>query len=232
VRGLDRWQSLRPATGQWSLVARDAGTHDALEEEEIARDRIRQVLERYGLVFRELLESELPALRWARLFRSLRLMEFSGEVVTGRFFDGVHGLQFALPSIVEELRQGADSHDVWWLNACDPASLAGVDVEGLKAYLPTRLSTTHIVFEGSSVVLVSRRRGKDLEVRVAPGDLRVADHLAFFRVLTERDVRPLGAIHVETINKEPALQSVYRSRLVDFGFVEEYRRLTLRARPQ
>ena len=64
----------------------------------MARDRIRQVLQRYGVVFRELLEAELPRLRWSRLFRSLRLMEFSGEVVAGRFFDGIPGLQFASPA--------------------------------------------------------------------------------------------------------------------------------------
>ena len=97
-RRFDRWQASRPGGGL--LVPRpvaESGQRDALDEEEIARDRIRQVLQRYGVVFREILEAELPPLRWARLFRSLRLMEFSGEVVTGRFFDGIHGLQFALP---------------------------------------------------------------------------------------------------------------------------------------
>src|SRR5208337_333960 len=94
----------RPGSGYWFMVERGGqDTRDALDEEEITRDRIRQVLRRFGLVFREILENELPPLRWSRLFRSLRLMEFSGEVVTGRFFDGVPGVQFALPSVAEQL---------------------------------------------------------------------------------------------------------------------------------
>ena len=124
-RRFDRWQATRPGTGYWYRVhLLDRGDRDALDEEELARDRIRQVLKRYGVVYREILEAELPPLRWSRLFRSLRLMEFSGEVVTGRFFEGIHGLQFALPAVLEELaaEQGADD-EVWWLNAADPGEL-------------------------------------------------------------------------------------------------------------
>ncbi len=104
-RRFDRWQAARPGTGYWFLVQREGrdDLRDALDEEEVTRDRIRQVLKRCGVVFREILELELPPLRWARLFRSLRLMEFSGEVVTGRFFDGIHGVQFALPSVPDQL---------------------------------------------------------------------------------------------------------------------------------
>jgi ATP-dependent Lhr-like helicase len=160
-RRFDRWQAARPGAGHWFRVPLPSpGGRDALEEEELARDRIRQVLQRYGVVYREILESELPPLRWARLFRSLRLMEFSGEVVTGRFFDGIHGLQFALPAVLEDLASERESEAIWWLNAADPASLCGVDLPGLKPQLPSRLSSTHVVFHGCSVVLVSRRRGR------------------------------------------------------------------------
>ena len=51
------------------------------------------------------------------------------------------------------------------------------------------------------------------------------------KVLTGRDARPLNAVHVETINSEPALSSVYKDVLVAAGFVEGYRRLTYAARP-
>ena len=106
-RTFDRWKSSRPAEGFWFRIQRETAARDALDEEEIVRDRVRQVLQRYGVIFRELLENELPPLRWARLFRSLRLMEFSGEVVTGRFFDGIRGLQFAHPTVLEELAADA-----------------------------------------------------------------------------------------------------------------------------
>ena len=103
-RRFDRWQAARPGSAFWFLVQPGQDPRDALDEEEVTRDRIRQVLQRYGVVFREILELELPPLRWSRLFRSLRLMEFSGEVVTGRFFDGIPGVQFALPSVPSRSR--------------------------------------------------------------------------------------------------------------------------------
>ncbi len=227
--GFERWQSARPTYGLWMRTVEEQEEKDALDNEEIARDRIRQVLHRHGVIFREVLENELPPLRWARLFRSLRLMEFSGEVVSGRFFDGIRGLQFALPAALEDLASDTGADTVWWINAADPASLCGVDVEGLKGILPPRLPTAHLVFHGTSVVLVSRRRGRELEIRVPPDAPRMDEYLGLFRTMTGREQRPLSAVHVETINGVPAGSSPYRSRLVAFGFMEEYRRLTLRA---
>jgi len=247
----NRWQAERPGAGFWYLVPSPAEERDALDEEELARDRVRLVLRRYGVVFRELLENELPLLRWSRLFRSLRMMEFSGEVVSGRFFDGVSGLQFALPSIVEELaaaqagepgpekpgpeksgpEKSGPEEPVWWINAADPASLCGVDIPALKAVLPSRLSSTHVVFHGSEVVAVSRRRGREVELRVPPDAPRLLEYLAFVKALTGRDARPLNAVHVQTINGELAPASPYKARFLEAGFVEDFKRLTYAARP-
>ncbi|MCX7029916.1 MAG: ATP-dependent helicase, partial [Spirochaetes bacterium] len=198
------------------------------------RDRVRQLAARYGVLFRELLENELPALRWSALFRTMRMMELSGELVTGRFFDGIPGPQFALPGIAAELPGPAARADpagepVWWVNACDPASLCGATVAGVKETLPSRLPTTHVVYRGSTVVLVSRRRARDLEFRVPADDPSLPRYLAFVRVMVGRDVRASAALHVESINGIPALESPYRPALLSFGFLEDYRRLVFRA---
>ncbi|HEY9593262.1 MAG TPA: DEAD/DEAH box helicase [Spirochaetia bacterium] len=230
-RSFDRWQAGRPAAGLWRLVAPSGPPGDALEEEEIARDRIRQLLTRYGVLFREMLVNELAPLRWQRIFRSLRLMELSGELVTGRFFDGIPGLQFALPSIVEEPATVGDEAVVWWINAADPASLCGIDLEGLKGTLPPRLPTTHLVWEGSALVLVSRRRGKELDIRVPPDAPRLPDYLGFLRDITGREQRAPASVRVETINGEPATGSPWRPRLLSLGFIDDYRGLTWEARP-
>jgi ATP-dependent Lhr-like helicase len=244
--GFTRWQSSRPTAGLWyrtdqqgGAVARPGGDgaaagRDLVDIEELNRDRVRQLASRYGVLFREVLENELPALRWSALFRTMRMMELSGELVTGRFFDGVPGPQFALPGIAAELAGIAAHPDsanepVWWVNACDPASLCGVAVPGLKDLLPSRLPTTHVVYRGSAVVLVSRRRARDLEFRVPAEDPSLPGCLAFIRVMVGRDVRASAAVHVETIDGIPALESPYRPALLSFGFVEDYRRLVFRA---
>ena len=231
-RSLDRWQASRPAEGYWFRLEAGSGGKDALEEEETNRDRIRQVLRRFGVVFREILENELPLLRWSRLFRSLRLMEFSGEVVAGRFFTGIQGLQFASPAALEGLAglAGTSALDeaVYWMSAADPASLAGVGLEGLKGSLPPRLPTTHIVFRGGAPVLVSRRNGLDLDFRIPADDPMIPRCLEFVRVLTEREAAPLRSVHVETVNGEPAARSPYAPAMLAFGFVADYKRLTFR----
>ena len=87
----------RPSSGHWFAIAGAPADADALSQEELARDRIRQLLMRYGILFREILENEPAPLGWSRLFRSLRVMEFSGEVIGGHFFAGIPGLQFISP---------------------------------------------------------------------------------------------------------------------------------------
>jgi ATP-dependent Lhr-like helicase len=105
-----------------------------------------------------------------------------------------------------------------------------VDIEALKPALPSRLPTTHVVFHGDRVVLVSRRKGLELELRVPPESPQLPEYLAFVKVLTGREWRPMSAVRVETINGVPVGTSPYKERLIEFGFVEDYRRLTYRAR--
>jgi ATP-dependent Lhr-like helicase len=233
--GFPRWQSSRPAAGRWYRIDRSAAGGDGTEGadlvgvEELNRDRVRQLAARYGVLFRELLENELPALRWSALFRTLRIMELSGELVTGRFFDGIMGPQFALPGIAAELTSRYAAEPTWWLNACDPASLCGVQVPGLKEGLPSRIPTSHLVYRGDTVVLVSRRGGRDLSFSVPPDDSRLSECLAVFHAMVARDVRAASAVHVETINGVPTAESPYRPALLGAGFVEDYKRLSLRA---
>ncbi len=213
-RGVDRWSPERAAPGLWSVLP-DPRRHpgpdpDPLEREELAKDRARLLLDRYGILFRELLAHELPVFQWSRLFRSLRLMELSGEVLAGQFFTGVPGLQFASPSAFQVLRDGLLPDDaVYWMNARDPASLAGVDLPELKAALPARREGSFVAFHGDRIVVTARRRGRVLDIRVAPDHPRIDDYLELLKVQLGRDFAPRKAIEVEEINGEPASESPY-----------------------
>ena len=80
--------------GNWRLVPKPELPDDLLETEERRKDRARLLLDRYGILFRELLQREWPGLRWSSIFRALRIMELSGEVMSGVFFHGIPGPQF------------------------------------------------------------------------------------------------------------------------------------------
>jgi ATP-dependent Lhr-like helicase len=209
----ERWKGSRPFAGSWSRVAEGDRAVDALEAEELAKDRARILLDRYGVVFRELLEHELPALQWGRMFRALRLMELGGEVVAGQFFTGLPGLQFASHAALRRLRGGVPEDGIWWVNAADPASPCGLPIDGLVGSLPRRVSTSHLVFHGHRLVVSSERRGRVLSIRVGPDHPDLARYLAFLRVLLTRAVRPMRAVVVETINGDPAASTPYRAAL-------------------
>ncbi|MFQ5350350.1 MAG: ATP-dependent helicase, partial [Thermoanaerobaculia bacterium] len=215
---IDRWRASRPFAGDWYRLDVPDGEpepRDALDNEELNKDRIRLLLHRYGVLFRELLERELPALRWGRLFRSLRLMELSGEVLAGQFFDGVPGLQFASPAAFRRLEGGLPDDAVFWMSAADPASPAGLGLETLQGRYPARLPSNHLVFHGSRLVLASARHGAEIEIRVPPEDPRLGDYLGVFKHLLTRQFDPRRGLTVETINGEPAATSGYAARLVE-----------------
>jgi ATP-dependent Lhr-like helicase len=207
-------------------LAGDAEATDLVGLEEDNKDRARQLFDRYGVLFRELVQHELPAISWSGLFRSLRVMELSGEIVAGQFFEGVRGPQFIRPDLLERLRRGFSQDTVYWLNACDPVSLCGRGVS--KIDLPPRVPSNYLVFRGPELVLVARRRGRDLEIAVEPHDPRMPEYLAFFRTLASRDFAPLGRVMVETVNGKPTRDSAYADALVAFGFIRDYKAFHLR----
>jgi len=215
--GFNRWKASRPVEGHWLRIDAPAKDRDILEEVELTKDRIRQLLKRYGLIFRELVASELPALQWRRIFRSLRLMELSGEVLSGYFFEGLAGPQFVSHEAFRILQEPLPSAAPFWINAADPASLCGLSFSPLLG-LPSRLASTHLVYSGSRLVMISRRMGRNLDLFTEPGDARLADYFSLFKDLLSREFNPMQKISVERINGEPALRSPYAEALKRFGF--------------
>jgi ATP-dependent Lhr-like helicase len=207
------WKPSRPSVGDWFPLETRAGELDALEREELVKDRVRLLLGRWGLLCRELLQRELPAMQWSRVFRTLRLMELSGEVVAGVFFQGLSGLQFMAPGAFRQLERGLPEDLVYWVNAADPASLCGVEVEGLKAELPSRLATSHLVYHGRQLVLVSRKKAKELEIKVPADHPRLLDYFEVLRHLLGREFDPQSSLTLERINGENAAQSPYLRKM-------------------
>ncbi len=230
-RAFDRWRAGRPLGASWRRLAAPARDLDAVEREELAKDRARLLLARYGVLFRELLARELPALQWSGVFRALRLMELSGEVLSGHFFAGVPGPQFASLAAFRRLSADFDRDAVWWVNACDPAAPCGVALEALRGAFPSRLPSSHLVFRGERPVVVSRRHGAALEIAAQPTDPGAAELLAFLDVLLTRPFAPRRGLEIETVNGEPAAKSPWASFLAErFSLTREPAGLRLRRR--
>lgn len=203
-----RWQTERPFAGLWRELPAASPPADPLDALERDKERVRLLLDRYGVLARELLAREAAPLQWSRLFRAMRLMELSGELLAGRFFEGLSGPQFTTPALLAVLRGRVPDDVVYWLNATDPASLCGAGLEGLE-HLPDRRPTTTLVCHGDQLVVTATRSGKELHLAVPPDHARLPDYLSFIPTRQHRTVLPLGTVTIETINDEPADESPY-----------------------
>lgn len=132
-------------------VASPLTPHSSRPVEPVAR----QLLCRYGVVFRDLLARESLVQSWRDLLVQYRRMELQGEIRGGRFVDGFTGEQFALPEAVESLRaarkrneSGPVSHDIK-LSASDPLNLAGVILPGPRV---PAVPSNFVVFRDGVVV--------------------------------------------------------------------------------
>ncbi len=224
----NRWKSSRPLLGNWYLLEQEADGGDPLAQTEIQKDRVRQLLKRYGILFRQLLIRELPQLRWDKLFRILRLMELSGEITSGCFFKGISGPQFISFEALRFLRIPPSDDMVFWINATDPASLCGIKPEGLTRPLPSRIVSTYLVFHGNRLVLVSKGNHKRLEIHEPPDSIHLSRYYQLFKDLVNREFNPVRSVRIEEINDQKAIGSPYGASLKAFGFSSDYKGFELR----
>ena len=111
--------------GRW------ARTHGrpAVPEEQVAEAIAWQLLRRYGVVFRKLVQRETLLAPWRDILRVYRRLEARGEIRGGRFVGGFSGEQYALPEAIGLLRstrreQGAD--ELIAVSGADPLNLVGI----------------------------------------------------------------------------------------------------------
>jgi ATP-dependent Lhr-like helicase len=215
-----QWKSAAPWSGNWYALAWPSIDDDLVSSEERKKERVRILLDRYGILFRDLLQKEAPPFRWSALFRTLRIMELSGEVSAGCFFEGIKGPQFISPHAFRALQGGLPDEEVYFLNALDPASLCGLGADGLK--LPRRVPGTHLVYRGPKLVLISERSGKLLTLCVPTDDPRLREYLVLFRHLLSRSFRPVSRVTIEKINGRDASESPFIPALRSLFTVETY----------
>jgi ATP-dependent Lhr-like helicase len=157
AEGRERSRRPRHSAGRWSLL-RNVIHHpiSALSAQHFPAESIaRQLLRRYGVVFRDLLARESLVQSWREVLVQYRRMELKGEVRGGRFVSGFVGEQFALPEAVESLRaarkrneSGPASHDIK-LSASDPLNLAGIILPGPRV---PAVPSNFVVFRDGAVV--------------------------------------------------------------------------------
>jgi ATP-dependent Lhr-like helicase len=117
--------------GRWSLLRSDEPVPaDAVER------RADQLIRRWGVVFRDVLEREVAAPPWRELTPIYRRLEGQGVLRAGRFVSGFTGEQFALPAAVDALRSvrrtPASGVEILDVAAADPLNVVGILTPGAR----------------------------------------------------------------------------------------------------
>ncbi len=134
-------QISRSGAGRWSVLR----AQNTAETEPNVEAACRMLLERYGVVFRDVVQRETLVPRWRELLLTFRRLEDRGEVRGGRFISGFVGEQFALPLAVDSLRairKIEPSGEIVRLSAADPLNLVGIIVPGERVSAVSRTPVT------------------------------------------------------------------------------------------
>ncbi len=195
------------------------------------------MLERQGVLTREgVLAEGLPG-GFTAIYSELTQLETLGVARRGYFVEGLGGAQFALPGAVERLRAQSDGDtEPVVLSAVDPAQPYGAvlpwparpgEREAGSGRRPARTAGAYVVLAGGEPVLYLERGSRALQTLVGREDTRLEPALA---ALVERVRRgQIKRLAIEKIDGESALTSPLGPALVEHGFQEGPRRLTLGA---
>ena len=159
------------SAGRWSLLETLDRVENALEAKAM------QLLDRYGVVFPELMARERFAPRWRDLVRVYRRLEAQGEIRGGRFVAGFVGEQFALPDVVTALREAHRAPATGAMevvSACDPLNLVGIVTPGDR--VPSQPGNRVVFRDGVPVAslekgIVVNRSSADPDTMSAATDL-------------------------------------------------------------
>jgi ATP-dependent Lhr-like helicase len=118
--------------GRWALLPRPSSTGDT---DALAEAVAEQLLARWGVVLRELVQQEVLAVPYRDVLWAMRRLEARGVIRGGHFVAGFVGEQYALPEAVELLRRIRRQDrrgEVVRLCACDPLNLVGTLLPGAR----------------------------------------------------------------------------------------------------
>ena len=214
--------------GRWSLTA--PLFRASVDPQQRRRAMAELLLERHGVLTRQQVLAEgLPG-GFSAIYSELSQLETLGVARRGYFIEGLGGAQFALPGAVERLRaQDSDDTPVV-LAAVDPAQPYGGPLPwpaSAQARRLPRVGGAYVVLAGGEPVLYLERGGRALQTLVPRADSRLEPALA--SLVEQVRTGKIKRLALEKVDGEPAMGSTLAPALIELGFSEGPRRLTLRA---
>lgn len=214
-------------SGRWSLVHSPAVLGDPLSMDEAASRQAYQLLQRYGIVAREFHRRE-ELLPWGLVATELQRLELRGEIRRGYFVEGLSGMQYAVPTAVELLRQvraESGTEPITLLNACDPANPFGpsIDLRSNHAIRFSRIPGNYLAFSNGVPVLLFEHHGSRIWSLRQTSEDELREALVSFLALLSlpERLRPFKEVIIESWDGTRPAASPAGSMLRSLGFTRE-----------
>jgi ATP-dependent Lhr-like helicase len=194
-----RWSMADSPNGANGAEASDSAEARAADQAGRDRELAAMLLNRNGILSREMLATEQSEISWREISFALRRMEYAGTIRRGWFVGALSGEQYALPEALEMLRANraanADAQPLAAISAADPANPYGETLPGCGI---ARDAANLVVIRGGRVIL-----GLAARSLIMP---EPADDESFAAALAAlMKLRP--KLVIETIDGTPALES-------------------------
>jgi ATP-dependent Lhr-like helicase len=226
LRGFrSRRESPRSAEGRWSLL-QNMLTKPATQTER-ASAWSHQLLQRYGVVTREVAATENIAGGFSALYDVFRALEEAGRIRRGYFVAGVGAMQFAAPGVLESLRllrRAPDAPEIVHLAATDPANPYGSLIkwpQAAEGRMLARAAHALVILVNGALAAYLTRSGRQLQLFLPESE---PDRSLFARSIAER-LRALasaserGGLLLVEIDGAAAETSVLGPALREQGFL-------------
>jgi ATP-dependent Lhr-like helicase len=212
--------------GRWSLTAPLFRNAPAVGPR--LRAQAELMLERHGILTREMALAEGVPGGFSTLYPELANLEVLGSARRGYFIEGLGGAQFALAGAVERLRsQSIDDEEMMILASTDPANPYGATLPWPKQESrrrPSRTPGSFLLMRAGEPLLFLEKGGKGI-LRLVPGlgGTRLTALLAAFADAAEDGKIP--PLKIERIDGEPLIGSDLEPLLLAAGFSRQPRKM-------
>lgn len=221
-----------PEMGRWSAID---PTND-LSSEQILLNYINMLLDRYGILSKEIINLEKGMFKWSDVYTYLKEREFSSGIKRGFFVSGLSGIQFAREETIEELRvqeralQEVEKNHFVTISASDPANLYHIVKEESSQCKIKRHPGTVVVYANGDPVFSFKNYGKSMISYIEKLDLLqdAVDH--FVEMYQQKKIwvdRSKIFLEYWGEENEPIETSPLTPILKSLGFVSEYKGMTL-----
>jgi ATP-dependent Lhr-like helicase len=212
--------------GRWSLTA------PLFRNAPAAGPRLRAqaelMLERHGILTREMALAEGVPGGFSTLYPELANLEVLGSARRGYFIEGLGGAQFALAGAVERLRsQSTDDEELTILASTDPANPYGATLKWPKQESrrrPSRTPGSFLMMRAGTPLLFLEKGGKGF-LRLTPG-IEGADLTGLLSAFVEAaEQKKIPPLKIERFDGEPLIGSDFEPLLLAAGFGRQPRKM-------